>query len=235
MDSPKYLLPLISSFKNSANPETALKMEKYMRNHFPFFGIKSPQRTDIYREFKKDSGLIPNTNKEEIVNWCWQASEREYQYFAMEFLRKSSKKESKDILYLYEHMIITKSWWDTVDFIASNLLGVYFTNYPDEINVTTKRWMNSGNIWLQRSCLLYQLKYKNRLNTKLLVSFIAQLNKSNEFFIKKAIGWILREYSKTNSDFVKNYVNTNSLSVLSKREALLWMEKKKNRTKLGKS
>jgi len=224
MSSPKYLLPLTSSFKSNANSEIALQMGKYMRNLFPFYGIKSPMRTEIYRDFKKDNGIIPEINKDEIVKWCWHAPEREYQYFAMEFSRKSSKKESKDILNLYEHMIINKSWWDTVDFIASNLLGVYFTRFPEEIVPTTQRWMKSRNIWLQRSCLLFQLKYKTRINTDLLNSFILQLNESDEFFIQKAIGWILREYSKTNPDFVISYVSNNNLATLSSREALLWLK-----------
>ncbi|MFK5854821.1 MAG: DNA alkylation repair protein, partial [Bacteroidota bacterium] len=159
MNTPTYLLPLVASFKSNANTDVAIQMEKYMRNLFPFFGIKSPLRTDIYRDFKKENGIIPNINKSEIIQWCWQAPQREYQYFAMEFLRKSSKKEPKQIIELYEFMIITKSWWDTIDFIANNLLGTYFTNYPEEIISTTNRWMKSDNIWLQRSCLLFQLKY----------------------------------------------------------------------------
>ncbi len=223
---PLYLLPLIASFESKANPETAIRMEKYMRNLFPFFGIKSPERSDIYREFRKDNGIIPNTNKKEIVQWCWQAPQREYQYFAMDFLGKSAKKEQGDILELYEYMIVTKSWWDTVDYIATNLVGAYFTKYPEKIDETTQQWMKSENMWLQRTCLLFQLKYKSRLDTKLIHGFISQLVHSKEFFIQKAIGWILREYSKINPDFVINYVNNNDLANLSKREALLWMKKK---------
>ena len=226
MIPPSYILPLITSFESKANLETAIQMEKYMRNLFLFFGIKSPERREIYREFKSQNGIIPNTNKVNIVHWCWQAPQREYQYFAMDFLGKSAKKEPWDIIELYEYMIVTKSWWDTVDYIASNLVGVYFTLYPEKINETTQKWMKSKNMWLQRTCLLFQLKYKSRLDTKLLHSFISQLIHSKEFFIQKAIGWILREYSKTNPDFVINYVNNNDLANLSKREALLWMKNK---------
>ena len=221
-----YILPLIASFESKANPGTAIKMEKYMRNLFPFFGVKSPERREIFSEFKKANGLIPNTNKKEIVLWCWQSPQREYQYFAMNFLGKSVKTEPEDILDIYEYMIVNKSWWDTVDFIASNLVGAYFTKYPEKINEKTQQWMKSENIWLQRTCLLYQLKYKSRLDTKLMHSFISQLIHSKEFFIQKAIGWILREYSKTNPDFVIRYVNKTDLATLSKREALLWMKNK---------
>ena len=86
--------------------------------------------------------------------------------------------------------------------------------------------MKSENMWLLRTCLLFQLKYKSQLNTKLLHGFISELIQSKEFFIQKAIGWILREYSKTNPDFVINYVNKYDLPPLSKRETLLWMKNK---------
>lgn len=223
METHEYLLPLVESFERSANPDIATQMEKYMRNHFQFYGVKSPERKEIYRDFKKENGIIPDENKKDIVQWCWESPQREYQYFAMEFLGKSARKEEDHILELYEYMIVTKSWWDTVDYIASNLVGTYFKIYPEKIVDVTQSWMKSENMWLQRTCLLFQLKYKTELDTELLHSFISQLVDSKEFFIQKAIGWILREYSKTNSDFVIHYVQKNELAPLSKREALLWM------------
>lgn len=226
MNSPEYLSPLIVSFESKTNPEVAHQMEKYMRNLFPFFGIKSSERREVYKEFIKRNGLIPNADKREIVQWCWQAPQREYQLFAMELLGRSAKNESKNILDLYEYMVVTKSWWDTVDFIAINLVGGYFKNYTERIEKVTYQWMKSENMWLQRTCLLFQLKYKSQLNTKLLHGFISELRQSKEFFIQKAIGWILREYSKTNPDFVIDYVNNYDLASLSKREAILWMKNK---------
>ncbi len=226
MKSIDYLTPLIESFESKANPEIALQMGRYMRSLFPFYGIKSPERREIYKEFTKTNGLIPNANKTEIVQLCWQAPQREYQLFAMELLGRTVKKESKNIIDLYEYMIINKSWWDTVDYIAINLAGVYFRNYPELIVEFTSRWMKSDNIWLHRSCILFQLKYKTQVDTKLLCSFISKLYKSKEFFIQKAIGWVLREYSKTNPAFVIDYVANNEIAPLSKREALLWMKNK---------
>lgn len=223
---PKYLHPLIIAFEASSNNDVAIQMEKYMRNKFKFFGIKSPQRKELYRDFKKANGLIPENDKESIVKWCWEAPEREYQMFAMEFLRKSVRTEKRQIIILYEYMIKNKSWWDTVDFIAANLVGVYFKKYPELIEVTTNSWMNTNNIWLQRTCLLFQLKYRNMLDTRLLDGFVSKLNNSNEFFIQKAIGWILREYSKTDAQYVIDYVTNNKLAPLSKREALLWLKNK---------
>ena len=226
MKPPEYLAPLIVAFENKANPEVAHQMEKYMRHLFPFFGIKSPERSEVYKDFIKKKGLIPKANRLEIVQWCWQAPQREYQLFAMEFLGRTTRNEPEDILELYEYMIVTKSWWDTVDYIAINLVGAYFKNYPESIEKVTNQWMKSQNMWLLRTCLLFQLKYKSQLNTKLLHSFISELRQSKEFFIRKAIGWVLREYSKTNPNFVIEYVKSNDLAPLSQREALLWMKKK---------
>ena len=115
-----------------------------------------------------------------------------------------------------------------MDYIASNLVGSYFNIYPGKIRETTDRWMASQNMWLQRTCLLFQLKYKNKTDESLLSGFIDQLTGSKEFFIRKAIGWSLREYSKTNPDFVLSFVRARELSGLSEREALKWIVGKKD-------
>jgi len=142
----------------------------------------------------------------------------------MEFLNKSAKKADEKIIELYVYTITHKSWWDTVDFITSNLVGTYLKRFPEQRKTLTSQWMKSENMWLQRTCLLFQLKYKSETNTEILHQFISQLSGSNAFFIRKAIGWILREYSKTNPDFVINYVEKYPLSGLSKREALKWLK-----------
>ena len=226
MNKPEYILLLEAEFLKHANPSNSVQMQKYMKDKFEFFGINSPLRREIYGRFKKQYGLIPEENKTTIVKWCWKAPQREWQYFATEFLGKKKKKTEKEIIDLYEHMITNKSWWDTVDFIAAHLVGSYFKQNPESILELTTRWMNSDNIWLQRTCLLFQLRYKTNTDTQLLSSFIKPLSSSNEFFIRKAIGWALREYSKTNPDFVIQFVKENTLSGLSEREALKWLRNK---------
>lgn len=223
MKTPEYLEFLEEEFIAASNEIEAIAMKKYMKNKFEFFGIKSPIRKEIYKIHKEKNGLLPDENFDEIVRWCWTQPQREYQYFAMEFLKRRMKKTDIQIIDLYEFMLLEKSWWDTVDFIAANLLGDYFKKYPDQIKPITNRWMKSGNMWLQRSCLLFQLKYKNSTDINLMTNFILELNGSKEFFIKKAIGWVLREYSKTKPVFVVDFVKVNSLSNLSQREALKWM------------
>jgi len=224
MATPEYLTPINDTFIAKANNIEAQAMKKYMKNKFEFFGIKSPSRKEIYKLHKSNYGLLPDNGFEDIVRWCWNQPQREYQYFAMEFLGRRMKKADIEIIELYEFIIINKSWWDTVDFIAANLLGDYFKRFPEQINTITTKWMASENIWLQRSCLLFQLKYKQNTDTILMTDFINKLNGSKEFFINKAIGWLLREYSKTNSAFVVDFVGKNHLSGLSRREAVKWMQ-----------
>jgi 3-methyladenine DNA glycosylase AlkD len=228
MQTPGYLNSLIKSYQKNANAKLSIQMKKYMKGQYEYFGITSPRRRELYRNHWQKYGLIPIDEIEEIVKWCWAAPQREYQYFAIETLSKISKKAGRERIQIYEFVITNKSWWDTVDYIAANLVGEYFKIYPEEIAGKTAKWMESGNIWLQRTCLLSQLKYKAATNTGLLEKFIKPLTSSNDFFIRKAIGWILREYSKTNPEYVKRFVKEHRLSGLSEREALKWINKRKS-------
>jgi 3-methyladenine DNA glycosylase AlkD len=107
-----------------------------------------------------------------------------------------------------------------VDFIATECLGPYFKMYPNQISKITSQWNKSSNIWLQRSSLLFQKNYKKETDAELLSRYILNLRSSKEFFIQKAIGWMLREYAKTDAGWVVDFVNNNELAPLSKREAM---------------
>jgi 3-methyladenine DNA glycosylase AlkD len=226
MNPGEYLQPLTESLVENSNPLKASQMKAYMRGQYDYFGIASPERKIIFAEHRNKFGLIPEALTNEIVKACWLAPEREYQYFAMEMLNKVTRRYTHEYIQLFEYMITNKSWWDTIDYIAANLVGSYFKKYPEIIHSKTADWMDSENMWLQRTCLIFQLKYKSQLDTALLESFIFKLKDSKQFFIRKAIGWVLREYSKTNPEYVKNFVQNNSLSGLSRVEALKWMAKK---------
>jgi 3-methyladenine DNA glycosylase AlkD len=226
MPAPEYLRFLEERFISLTDADEAAKMKKYMKDRYDFYGVKSPVRKQLYREHRRLNGLIPDGQIEVITRWCWKAPQREWQYFVMEFLGKVARKAAPEIISLYEYMIVNKSWWDSVDFLASNLVGPYLMKYPERITELTGEWMRSENIWLQRTCVLFQLKYRDQTDTVLLSSFIEQLKGSKEFFIRKAIGWALREYSKTNPEFVKSFVADQKLSGLSEREALKWLKGK---------
>ncbi|KAF0201146.1 MAG: hypothetical protein FD170_2912 [Bacteroidetes bacterium] len=211
---------LIAFFNSNANAALSPAMEKYMLGQFRFLGIKSPERKQLLRLFKQNHGYPDADRLEAFVKQLWQTPGRELHYAAMEIAsRKVFLKEPERIV-LIEWMITHESWWDTVDFIASNIAGEWFKLHPQEILPVTGKWMASGNIWLQRTCLLFQLKYRNETDFRLLSGFIEQLASEKEFFIRKAIGWALREYSKTKPEAVIQFVESHSLSPLSQREAM---------------
>jgi 3-methyladenine DNA glycosylase AlkD len=221
-----YLMALAGKFEKAARTADALFMKKYMLGQFDYFGIRSPQRKIIFRDYFQEFGFPDVSLVPEIVESLFEQPEREFHYFAIELSQKMLKKMKEPALETIEFMITTKSWWDTVDWIASHHAGTYFKNYPEKINDCTGRWMDSGNMWLQRSALLFQLKYKKNTDEELMFACIRQLSGSKEFFIRKAIGWILREYSKTNSASVIQFVENTNLSGLSRREALKWLKNK---------
>jgi 3-methyladenine DNA glycosylase AlkD len=155
-----------------------------------------------------------------VVKELWNMPEREYQYFGQELIGFHKKAWSKKIIRLIEYCILHKSWWDTVDALNTEGTGPYFMKYPEETLTITGRWNASDNIWLNRSSLLFQKSYKKHLDTKLLSEYIIRLSGSREFFIQKAIGWMLREYGKTNPAWVIEFTRKNMIAPLSKREAL---------------
>ncbi len=223
-----YIIPLSEVFNAKTNEDNAFFMKKYMKGQYDYFGIKSPERREIMRNFLQKQGLPDVQNLNKIAKEFWQLPQREYQYVILEVLGKMAKKAEKERIDLYEYLILNKSWWDTIDYIASNLVGIHFQKFPEQIQPYTERWMDSGNMWLQRTSLLFQLKYKKATDLELLTDYILRLQGSKEFFINKAIGWILREYSKTDAAWVMDFVKNNQLAPLSHREALKWLNRKIN-------
>ncbi|MGL5889319.1 MAG: DNA alkylation repair protein, partial [Bacteroidia bacterium] len=159
-------------------------------------------------------------NAEEVALLLWKEPERELHYFAMELLEKQASKAPENRLKIYEKLITSNSWWDTVDFISPHLCGVHFRKYPHLCNPAIERWINSNNIWLQRSAILFQLGYKKETNQEMLFDVCSRLAAEPDFFIRKAIGWALRQYARTVPAAVKLYVQKAPLSALSRKEAL---------------
>ena len=215
-----YLLSLQKLFVQNANATNAAGAKAYMLNQFEYYGIKMVQRRKLCKDFIKAHPISSLTETEKIVKQAWQSPEREWQYFAIELLAHYKKQWRISTIRLIEYCIMHKSWWDTVDWIADAWVGEYFILFPEQTLSITGKWNRSDNMWLQRSSLLFPKKYKNATDTELLRKYILHLSGSKEFFIRKAIGWILREYAKTDPVWVKNFVQSNELSSLSKREAL---------------
>lgn len=220
-----YLSTLKSEFNRHANPRRAAAQKAYMKDNFEFYGITAPERKEIQKPFLLKQHLPPKKDLAKLVKELWSKPQREYQMFGQELVNKYSKQLKKEDMALLEYMVTQKSWWDTVDYIAANTIGTYFKLYPELRKRYVKKWLVSNNMWLQRSALLFQLKYKDELDNELLSDTIKQLLGSKEFFINKAIGWILRQYSRVNPGWVKDFVHDNpTLANLSKREALRLMK-----------
>lgn len=209
------------AFSSHAHPENGLAMSKYMKGRFPFFGINAPKRKELQRVwFQKIPNDLSNHDRWTIIEELWAKEEREFHHVAFDYLNSWNKKfmEPTDAAKL-KWLISNNSWWDTVDSIASNFLGKFYLAFPVEGAQLVKEWRNEDNFWLNRSCLIFQLKYGNKVDFELLKSLIIQFQPNKEFFIQKAIGWSLRQYSKFNPNAVEAFVKEIDLQGLAKREA----------------
>jgi len=123
-----------------------------------------------------------------------------------------------------EYLIVTKSWWDTVDTIASHTVGTHFKRFPKIRERYLKKWRESKNLWLRRTAILFQLGYKKETDFELLLEIITENLGSDEFFINKAIGWSLRQYARIDPKAGTKFVKTTPLHPMSRREAMKHIE-----------
>src|SRR6187402_3220581 len=216
-----FILSLEKAFTENSNIENAVAMSKYMKNNFPFFGIKTEDRRRIFKTIWTENQKEVFENPREIALLLYSKKERELHYCAIEILIKLLKNNyiKEDIL-LIEKLITISSWWDSVDVIAKFILGGYLQKFPLETDAVINSFSNSENMWLNRSAILFQLGYKEKTNFDLLKSICEKHKTSTEFFIQKAIGWALREHAKTNPEEVKEFVFNSNLKKLSEKEAL---------------
>ncbi|MES2484346.1 MAG: DNA alkylation repair protein [Bacteroidota bacterium] len=216
-----FIHDLQKGYSENAAPNNAVAMEKYMKNHFTFHGLKTEARRKIHKEALEQNKQEVKANARELALELYQKTEREYHYSAIEILMKKLKKAFRlEDITLIEHLLVTHSWWDSVDTISKYLLGGYLQQFPQERENILAQFSNSENMWLNRSVILFQLGYKKETDVALLFSVCEKHRHSKEFFIQKAIGWALREYAKTNPRAVKDFVENANLKPLSTREAL---------------
>jgi len=190
------LLPL-------ADPTRAVGMASYLRDQFPFLGIPTPARRAAVR------ALLPRTVDWDLVDACWARPEREYQYVACDHLKKVTL-TGEDLPRL-RTLVTTKPWWDTVDALAKPIGAVAS---PADMGA----WAVDENLWVRRVAILHQLGRRVETDTDLLGDILAANLGSGEFFIDKAIGWALRDYSKTDPAWVRGFLATHEMSALSRRE-----------------
>ncbi|MDF3027437.1 MAG: alkylation repair enzyme [Fluviicola sp.] len=219
----RQLEELFEPFRNAGRAQTA---SAYMRDQFSFIGMK----TEIRRGAQKSWIDSLKTLEDRKLRWLiiralWDKEERDYHYVAIDFLNSWPKKcySEEDAVEL-EWMLNEKSWWDSVDAIASNYLGKWALMFPEKARETFEKWRHHDSFWLQRSCLIYQLKYKDQVDIDYLESLIRQMNVNKEFFIQKAIGWSLRQLSKYKPQEVVRILANNPIKGLALREASKYLD-----------
>jgi 3-methyladenine DNA glycosylase AlkD len=207
-------------FSSAANPEIALKQSAYMRNLFPFLGITKPARTLLEKEIFKKAPVRDLAILQKTLLELWRQDHREFHYTALCLAERHRKIFTPEILPTLEAMIRTKSWWDTVDTIAPNLIGHLVKTHPHLTGVMD-RWIEDPYLWIRRAALLFQLRWKQETDEERLFAYCQKTMHEKDFFIRKAIGWVLREYSKTKPQAVEKFISHHRprLSNLSIREA----------------
>jgi 3-methyladenine DNA glycosylase AlkD len=201
-------------------------MKRYMRDQFEYLGIKLPVLYKLLRAYRAEQGLPSLTDLDQVVRELWALPQREFQYSATSLLEMFEGALPSGFIRTLEYLIVTKSWWDTVDTISANAVGAHFRRYPTVRARTLVKWRKSGNFWLRRAAILFQLNYKGDTDFGLMCEIIRENLDSKEFFINKAIGWALRQYTRIDPQSVRRFVAETPLNPLSAREALKWLDKR---------
>ena len=218
------LLDLITDLEENSNELLAESMSKYMQDKFRFLGVRGATRTEIYKKY------FPDARKAKTIDWdfvenCWNKEEREFQYVVVYYLKAMQKFLKREDISRLKYLIVTKSWWDTVDLLAKVVgsLVIRIEGY-DQIML---EWSKDSNIWLKRVAILYQLSLKEKVDKQVLERILVNNLSDSEFFINKAIGWALRDYSKFNPEWVREFIekNKNGMANLSIREASKYLDK----------
>jgi 3-methyladenine DNA glycosylase AlkD len=208
-------------YAEAGDPERAAQMAAYMRDRFPFHGIPAPAQRALARQVLAGLGRPTELDLREVALGCWELPEREYQYFACDWLRRHVRVCTAGFVDVVRRLIVTKPWWDTVDTLAANVVGPLVAAHP-ALTSTMDAWATGDDMWLIRAAILHQLRYKGSTDVDRLFRYCTGQAGHSDFFIRKAIGWALREYAKTDPDAVRRFVRANEarLSPLSVREAL---------------
>lgn len=205
-------------FEQNRDEEQAVSMKKYMRDQFEFYGIPTPKRKSIYKEFLKGE----QRNKKidwNLLDLCFQDEYREFQYFVIDYLKTMRKYLKYEDIEKLKKYIQMKSWWDTVDGFDA-IIGAIGLN-DNRVNDLMLEYSKDEDFWIRRLSIDHQLGRKEKTNVDLLEQIIMNNLGTDEFFINKAIGWSLRDYSKTNPKWVKSFVekHQDKMHTLSVKEA----------------
>jgi 3-methyladenine DNA glycosylase AlkD len=220
-DPPTWLLELRCSLEAVADPDRAESMARYMKDHFPFLGVVAPDRRAAQRSSLDRLAGLDGDGLLAVADACWQEPERELHYVAADALRRFNRVLGPGHLGRVRALVTTNSWWDTVDLLAVRVVGPLVARNR-ELVAEMDRWIDDPDRWVARTALLHQLLAKSDTDADRLFNHARRRAGDEDFFIRKAIGWALRQYARTDPDAVRAFVEAerDRLSPLSKREAL---------------
>jgi 3-methyladenine DNA glycosylase AlkD len=210
---------ILSALRSASNDEEAKAMRRYMREQFDFFGVKTPERRELSSAIFAQHTPSDCDELELWIKDLWAQPYREVQYCACDYLYTHRNLLGSHHFGFLRHLIVTRSWWDTVDPLATRSLGDMALRFQN-VRSNLDKWIRDPNLWIRRSAILYQLKYRDFTDWPLLQSYCLKVAKDEDFFIRKAIGWALREFAKVNPSEVKRFVLANEFHPLTVREAL---------------
>lgn len=204
-----------------ANPDKARGMQAYMKTDMPFYGVQKPGRTEILRHLKRNFAPREGHEYEALATALWELPHREEKYLAQGVAVTYRQFIVPGSLPLYRRFIVEGAWWDFVDETATHLIRELVLDFPTEVWPTVDAWNEDDDMWLRRSSIICQIGAKERTDATRLFQFCERRLHEAEFFIRKAVGWALREYAKTDPDAVARFVieHREGMSGLSFREA----------------
>lgn len=217
MNSYEKYQSLKDSFENNQDIQNALKMSGYMRDLFKFYGIAAPKRKAVYKSFLKQE------KREKVIDWelldrCYEDEHREFQYFVCDYLQEMKRYLLFEDITKIKQYIKVKQWWDTIDCFDRIIGDIGIRD--QRVGQLMLKWSKDQDMWLRRVAIDHQLCRKEKTDTALLKKILINNLGSDEFFINKAIGWSLRDYSKTDPAWVRNFIKEYEgfLNALSIRE-----------------
>ncbi len=212
-----------------ADPEKAASMAAYMKTDTPFFGVQKKERDKVLEKLVEKYPAFNEKVYRENVLALWHMPGREEKYLAISYARKYPRFMIPEMLPLFERMIREGDWWDFVDEIAQHCIGYILYEHKENVALIMFQWINDENVWKRRTALICQNRHKEKTDRGMLFGFCLKRAHETDDLIRKAIGWSLREYSKTNPEAVLDFLKSNGdkLSSLSYREASKILKKKK--------
>ncbi len=196
-------------------------MQAYMKTEMPFYGVQTPARSQILRELARDFPPGDRDDYEALVLGLWNLPHREEKYLALGVAGHFRDFVDTASLPLYHRLIVEGAWWDIVDEVATHLVGHLVVHHPAEAWPEVDSWINDADMWLRRSAIICQVGAKEKTDTTRLLAFCEARLEEKEFFIRKAIGWALRQHARIDPELIARFVEKyrDRLSGLSYREA----------------